>query len=80
MTIFSEIEYFLLKLEDDVFEDKETSEIDLEFLNQVNELYKNYFEKDFNKRIVIEGKERNRVKLMLDSINPKEKTWAENIL
>tara|TARA_Y200000002_G_C22642595_1_gene647710 strand:- start:65 stop:1087 length:1023 start_codon:yes stop_codon:yes gene_type:complete len=40
----------MLKLEDDVFEDKETSEIDLEFLNQVNELYKNYFEKDFNKR------------------------------
>ena len=31
-------------------------------------------EKDFNKRIIIEGKERNRVKSMLGSINPKEKT------
>ncbi len=38
---------------------------------QEGEVFK---EKDFNKRIVIEGKERNRVKLMLDSINPKEKT------
>ena len=31
-------------------------------------------EKDFNKRIVIEEREKKRVKLMLDSINPKEKT------
>ena len=31
-------------------------------------------EKDFNKRIIIEGKERDRVKTMLNSINPKEKT------
>ena len=31
-------------------------------------------EKDFNKRIVIEEREKKRVQLMLDSINPKEKT------
>ncbi len=31
-------------------------------------------EKDFNKRIIIEGKERDRVKTMLNSIDPKEKT------
>ena len=31
-------------------------------------------EKDFNKRIVIKERERKRVQLMLDSINPKEKT------
>src|SRR6056300_866480 len=31
-------------------------------------------EKDMNKKIVIEGRERKRVKLMLNSINPKEKT------
>ena len=31
-------------------------------------------EKDMNKKIVIEGRERKRVQLMLDSINPKEKT------
>ncbi|MDB9812154.1 DEAD/DEAH box helicase family protein [Candidatus Pelagibacter sp.] len=31
-------------------------------------------EKDFNKRIIIEGRERKRVQLMLDSINTKEKT------
>ena len=31
-------------------------------------------EKDFNKRIVIEEREKKRVELMLDSINPKEKT------
>ena len=30
-------------------------------------------EKDFNKRIVIEEREKKRVQLMLDSINPKEK-------
>lgn len=33
-----------------------------------------YEEKDFNKRIVIEAREKKRVQLMLDSINPKEKT------
>ena len=31
-------------------------------------------EKDFNTRIVIEGREKKRVQLMLDSINSKEKT------
>ncbi len=31
-------------------------------------------EKDFNKKIVIEEREKKRVQLMLDSINPKEKT------
>ncbi len=31
-------------------------------------------EKDFNRRIVIEEREKKRVQLMLDSINPKEKT------
>ncbi len=31
-------------------------------------------EKDMNKKIVIEGRERKRVQLMLNSINPKEKT------
>ena len=31
-------------------------------------------ENDFNKRIVIEEREKKRVQLMLDSINPKEKT------
>ena len=31
-------------------------------------------EKDFNKRIVIEEREKKRVQLMLASINPKEKT------
>ena len=31
-------------------------------------------EKDFNKKITIEGRERKRVQLMLDSINTKEKT------
>lgn len=31
-------------------------------------------EKDFNKKIIIEGRERKRVQLMLNSINPKEKT------
>jgi type I restriction enzyme, R subunit len=31
-------------------------------------------EKDFNTRIVIEGREKKRVQLMLDSINAKEKT------
>ena len=31
-------------------------------------------EKDKNKKIVIEGRERKRVQLMLNSINPKEKT------
>ena len=31
-------------------------------------------EKDFNKKIIIEGRERKRVQLMLDSINTKEKT------
>jgi len=31
-------------------------------------------EKDFNRRIVIKGREKKKVQLMLDSINPKEKT------
>ena len=31
-------------------------------------------EKDINKKIVIEGRERKRVQLMLNNINPKEKT------
>ncbi len=31
-------------------------------------------EKDFNKKIVIEEREKKRVQIMLDSINPKEKT------
>ncbi len=31
-------------------------------------------EKDMNKKIIIEGRERKRVQLMLNSINPKEKT------
>jgi type I restriction enzyme R subunit len=38
---------------------------------QEGEVFK---EKDFNKRIVIEEREKKRVQLMLDSINPKEKT------
>ena len=33
-------------------------------------------EKDFNKKIVIEEREKKRVQLMLDSINPKEKTFV----
>ena len=31
-------------------------------------------EQDFNRRIVIKEREKKRVQLMLDSINPKEKT------
>ncbi len=40
----------MITLDDDVFNDQEVSEIDVEFLNQVNELYKSYFEKEFDKK------------------------------
>ena len=45
----------------------------LEGENEIEE-GKVYVEKDFNKIIIMEAREKKKVQLMLDSINPKEKT------